>query len=115
MKAPHIVRPRVPRISIDYGFLGQVSHDSAVLLVTKEIQTGTTMPMLVPKKGFSEDWVPARISAFVGSFGYKQVITRSDSEPFILALTRAVVKLREEQMLEEDSIKGDYRRTCKDT
>ena len=111
VKAPHKLRKRgedeLPRFSMDYGFLGQQGQDTAVLFVMKEIGTGMTMAMIVPKKGLSDDWIPRRISGFVRTFGYKKIIIRSDNEPAIVALRKAVATLCEEQVLEEDAIKGE--------
>ena len=112
VKSPHKARPRrdddLPRFSIDYGFLGAENQPTSVLLVAKEITTGMTMAMIVPRKGVgltNEDWIYRRLSQYINGFGFKKILLRSDGEPAIVALRRKIAEGCTAQVIEEDAIK----------
>ena len=91
---PHGLVPRdegdLPLVSIDYIFLGEREEPGCLAnLAVKDLSTKCVFSCSVPKKG--EDlYVVDRVCRFLDSLGYKRVRLRSDQEPAILALLKAV-------------------------
>ena len=92
----------VPMVVGDYCYMtGQDRHseDAAskpTILVMREVRSGATMSMVVPGKGDTVKWVVDRCVNFIDDIGFQKVILRSDQEPSIASLFRAVRAARGE-------------------
>ena len=100
-------------IGMDYCFPRGVKDDAPKVLAMRSRKDGTTLALVVPKKGLSEEWVAARIAKAIDDIGLDKVtmIVKSDGEPAMKALRRAVSRIRRAEnktgVIEEEAQRAD--------
>ena len=92
---------RLPKISMDYQELKskaklQVSEEDAVvrIIVAKDEQTGMTTAHRVDTKGPTDEWIVKRVVQDIEELGRSDIILKTDGEPAMVAVQRAVTALR---------------------
>ena len=79
----------VPRISMDYSFLGQEEEKTMPVALVRDHATKSTFSHVVPCKGVEGSDYPAKQVAFsIAQLGRPKLILKSDNEPAMLALKR---------------------------
>ena len=100
---------QVPTISMDYGFFGtenESDHEHPVLILhDRESKERCSHP--VPSKGIVHPYPAKAVVSFLNRLGYKKAILKSDQEPAIVALGRAVKNQWGGELLLEYSPKGE--------
>ena len=92
---------RLPKISMDYQELKskaklQVSEEDAVvrIIVAKDEQTGMTTAHRVDTKGPTDEWIVKRVVQDIEELGRSDIVLKTDGEPAMVAVQRAVTALR---------------------
>ncbi len=103
----------VPHVSFDYVFLGQDDEKTLPIILVRDHSTRTTYSHAVPCKGTSSSKYPEKqVAHSIKQLGYSKIIFKSDNEPAILELRRAVCKiLRHDHgmtVIEEESPVEDH-------
>ena len=112
MSDPHRKRKKdryraKPVMSDDYFFLKtRASEDPLTLYVMKDGESGKVMVKNATCKGDQCQYVLKSSIEFIESLGYKDAILRSDQEPAIKALNRAVANGSECKLIHEDAPVG---------
>ncbi len=84
----------VPHVSFDYVFLGQEDEKALPSILIRDHSTRITYSHAVPCKGTSGSKHPARqMFCSIKQLGYSKIIFKSDNEPAILELRRAVCQI----------------------
>ena len=97
-----------PRISFDYFFMGQHdAEDTLPLIAIKDSESRAVFSHALEAKGVN-DYAIAQCCADVTSLGYRRVVFKSDQEPALVALLKAVaVKLEGVEVVPEESPVGE--------
>ena len=102
---------QIPTVCMDYGFLGSEGdggsdHEHPVLvMVDRASKMKGSFP--VPCKGIAHPYPAKIVTTFLNKLGYTKVILKSDQEPSIVALGRAVKAQWEGEIMLEYSPKGE--------
>ena len=100
-------------IGMDYCFPRGMKEDAPKVLALRSRRDGTTIALVVPKKGLPEEWVAARIAKTIDDIGLNDVtmIVKSDGEPAMKALRGAVSRIRRAEnktgVIEEEAQRAD--------
>ena len=77
------------------------------VLVARDNLSGSTISMVVPRKGASHPWIPNELRRWIDGLGYSKVIVKSDQEPSIRDVWNQVKLLRNEDTVIEHSPVGE--------
>ena len=81
----------LPTVSMDYELL----EEKITALVVKDNESGSTLCYDCTAKGPSDTWVVKQVVHDIGHWGRRDLCLKSDGEPAMLALQRAIAELRE--------------------
>ena len=100
----------IPIVGIDYAYMEEQSSEDLgmPLLIVKDRKSGFIMADVVPEKG-ENDYAIKRLSNNLGILGHQEMIIKSDGEPAIVALKKAVKRERPENIMFEESPVGESR------
>ena len=123
---PHLRRDEkedeeaVPMVSVDYMFMhdnkdpelgrkGKEDEDGGMpIMVVKDRKQGLIQASVVPCKGL-DGYAVHRLGRNIESFGHKKIVLKSDNEPAIVKLKRAVKAERSEDIVLEEMAAYDSR------
>ena len=104
---------KLDEIAMDYCFPRGTKDGAPKVLALRSRKDGTTLSLVVPKKGLPEEWVAARVAKAIEDIGLKdfKIITKSDGEPAMKTLREAVSRIMRERkgggIIEENAQKAD--------
>ena len=114
--SPHVKSKEkgiIDEVAMDYCFPRGTKEGAPKVLALRSKRDGTTLSLVVPKKGLPEEWVATRVAKAVEDIGLGnfKIITRSDGEPAMKMLKDAVSRILRERkgggVIQEDSSKAD--------
>ena len=114
--SPHVAGNKernANEVGMDYCFPSGTKDDAPKVLAVRSRKDGTTLSLVVPKKGLSEEWVGARVAKAIEDIGLGDLmlITKSDGEPAMRTLREVVSRILRERkgggVIEEQSPKGE--------
>ena len=98
------------RISMDYGFFGSEGDGGAdsehPILICKGRISKKRASIPVPSKGAQHPYPEKAMMRFLDGLGYKKAILKSDQEPWIVALCKAIKTNWDGELIPEHSPKG---------
>jgi hypothetical protein len=98
----------VPRIHVDYGFLGtEEDEEKMIIQVARDEESRSLLVRAVPRKGLAHVHGAEQLIRDIGELGYKKVILKADNEPATHALREEIKKQRREETLLENSPVGE--------
>ena len=94
----------LPEISVDYCFpRGESGTESITVLVIKERKSQMVSATVVLQKGRWHEAAQNAVIDFIRKLGYKRVIIKSDQEPALIDLVKAVAENWEGEVVKEHS------------
>ena len=102
-----------PTVSIDYAFLNEKQEIDTgenlgmPILAIKDRTSGMIQSRVVPAKG-TDKFAIKRLVKDIELLGYNKIILKSDNEPSILALKKAVKEITKVEIIPEESPVGDH-------
>ena len=88
---------RLPMVCMDYCFYSggeTVSETGAAILVVRDRDTKVTYGHMVKEKGVGDGWIVDRVAEDIENMGYSEITLKTDQEPAIRDLQRAVKEKR---------------------
>ena len=98
----------LPRISFDYFFMGQHdAEDTLPLIGIRDSKSRTVFSHALEAKGVN-DYAITQCCADIGSLGYRRVTFKSDQEPALVALLKALtIRMEGIEVVPEESPVGE--------
>ena len=95
--SPHVKsdeKKTIDEVGMDYCFPRGVKDGAPKVLAVRSARDGTTLSLVVPKKGLPDEWIAARLAKPLEDIGLGDVtlITKSDGEPAMKALRGAITR-----------------------
>ena len=101
---------QIPTISMDYGFFGSEGDGGAdsghPILICKDRISKKRASIPVPLKGTQHPYPVKAVVKFLNGLGHKIAILKSDQEPSIVALCKAIKTNWDGELIPEHSPKG---------
>ena len=106
---------RRPIIAMDHYFLQPnstvnsqtIPDESVTCIPAKEHRDQNIMSSVALKKEVEEPWTVERVAKFIDLLGYREITSKSDTEPAIVAFRYRVAENCNAEVTSEDAVKGD--------
>ena len=107
------IEQETPTVSVDYGFLGekvdnQEEHAKVTFLAMKDRQSKAYASHAMPSKGTGDGYAAMRVIRTLDEWGRTEIVLKSDGEPAIVDLKRAIKAGRMELTQMEEAPRGDH-------
>ena len=81
----------IPEVVIDFCFPSQGDEPCATVIVMRCCATGATDALMIPSKGY-DSWVVRTLVSAIERYGHAKIILKSDGEPAMRAIRKALAK-----------------------